>query len=159
MLRLSPGQSDVSLAANPVCLGLASMSASYRFTAANTARPPAGGMADIVTGFGCRPGRTARRVSGPASESRQGTESRGVGAAGSAGAMGISLAPLLQRARVDAALDVASGARVDERNAERRKRRDTAIAEPRLSALQCTFGTCIIVAGGEPALRWVGSCA
>ena len=70
--------------------------------------------------------------------------------------MGISSAPVVQRARVDVALDVASGALVGERVAERPERWAIAVAERTLSALVPMFGTCLIVAGGEPASESIG---
>ena len=63
---------------------------------------------------------------------------------------------MVQRARVDAALDVASGALVGECVAERPERCAIAVAERTLSTLLPKFGTCLIVAGGEPASESIG---
>ena len=63
-----------------------------------------------VTGFGRRPFTDlATRATRPASESRQGTESREMGRSFSADAMGIWLARSAPRARVEPLDDVASG--------------------------------------------------
>ena len=77
-------------------------------------------------------------------------------APGSAGAMGISSAPMVQRARVDAALDLASGALVGECVAERPERCAIVVAERTLSTLLLKFWTCLLVAGGEPASKSIG---